>query len=724
MKELYIASWLSPYVGAALVLLLHKVGNSRIKGGVAVLSILTSALISTAAAMEVYGGEHSVHVSYTWVKSLDVTIGVYFDALSSLMALVVSWLSFLIATYSLEYMGEDPGQTRYWFFFSFFVGSMMMLVLADNLIAMFIGWEGTGLASYSLIGHWYTDEEERWVGDPGRKALGMPMWFEPSHAGLRALVFTRLGDVGFIVGIAALHCLTGTTNLHVLLEKAGEWSYSLYATGILHVFLALFVMGALAKSAQIPFHEWLVTAMTGPTSVSALIHAATMVKAGVYFLLRMTPIFIAAQHALHHIEPLAAHVYTDFFYALALIGGLTAFVMGTMALVSRELKLILAFSTASQLGYMFLGTAAGALIGEALLGVFSGFSHLMSHAMFKASLFLAAGAVIHAVHSRFVDDMGGLARHMKTTFIAMTLAALSLVGLPPFMGFWSKDAVILVAMESKAFIPFVLGIITAGLTAAYSIRMIIRVFLYEPSKKSGHAHEPGLLMLMPYVILAAASLVLGVLWPLVEEGYLEFLGKATLGVEEAEVHVGVEPSLAVGTLTLVGFGIITVYYIYEFKKLKPYRLAEREPLFRAIHNFLYDRWYINSVYYIVIVGGFRKLSSTLYRAWDRSVVDYLYHNAIPAFFSKLSSGAKAWDRSVVDYLYHNAIPAFFSKLSSGIKATLELWIDEGFHVFLVEGVLAASSRIRRVQTGVLNHYILMLWLGFSVLAIIFLLMGV
>jgi len=411
----------------------------------------------------------------------------------------------------------------------------------------------------------------------------------------------------------------------------------------------------------------------------------------------MTPIFIAAQHALHHIEPLAAHVYTDFFYALALIGGLTAFVMGTMALVSRELKLILAFSTASQLGYMFLGTAAGALVGEALLGVFSGFSHLMSHAMFKAALFLAAGGIIHAVHSRFIDDMGGLARHMRTTFIAMTLAALSLVGLPPFMGFWSKDAVILAAEESGAYIPFILGVVTAGLTAAYSIRMVVRVFLYEPSERAEHAHEPGLLMLLPYVILAVISLVLGVVWPLVEEGYVEFLGRVTLGVEESKLHVGIEPGLAAVTLSLVGFGIVLVYYIYEYKKMKPYKLVEGRPLLKALHGFLYDRWYINSIYYIVFVKGFGKLSSSVYALWDRAVIDYLYHSAVPTFFSELSAG---------------------------LKATLEQWIDEGFHVFLVEGVLAASSRMRRVQTGVLNHYILMLWLGFSVLAILFLLMGV
>ncbi|NAZ24289.1 MAG: NADH-quinone oxidoreductase subunit L, partial [Thermofilum sp.] len=291
MESLLLLAWLSPFIGTLLILL-FKSASWKIKSLLGILSILVSALVSSYAAYLFLTQGESIHISYPWVKSLNVSLGAFFDGLSTVMALVVSWLSFLIAVYSYEYMKGEVGETRYWLFFTFFVGSMMLLVLSDNMISMFIGWEGTGLASYALIGHWFIDEEERWVGEPGRRALGVPMWSEPSHSSLRAIVFTRLGDVGMVIGIATLHTLAGTTLLSGLLDA--QWATQLLSKGVLPVFLWLLFLGALAKSAQFPFHEWLVTAMTGPTSVSALIHAATMVKAGVYFALRFSPFLVAA----------------------------------------------------------------------------------------------------------------------------------------------------------------------------------------------------------------------------------------------------------------------------------------------------------------------------------------------------------------------------------------------------------------------------------------------
>jgi len=695
VEDALILAWLAPYLGALFVLIAHGTGR-RVQGTVSVVSILVSAVLSTLGLLETLSKGAPVHIAYSWVRSLNVTIGVYFDALSSLMAMVVSWLSFLISVYSLEYMEEDPSQTRYWFFFTFFVGSMMLLVLADNFVTMFIGWEGTGLASYALIGHWFTDEEERWVGDPGRRALGIPMWFEPSHAGLRALVFTRVGDVGMIAGIATLHSLIGSTSLHAVLEEAGTWSTQLYSAGILGAFLAFFMLGALAKSAQVPFHEWLVTAMTGPTPVSALIHAATMVKAGVYFLLRTTPLLIVAQHVagagVHH-------AITNFLYYIALIGALTAFVMGTMAVVSRELKLILAYSTASQLGYMFLGTAAGALTGEALMGMAAGMTHLMSHALFKASLFLAAGAVIHAVHSRFIDDMGGLAKYMKLTFYATVLAALSLMGIPPFMGFWTKDLVLLAAEEAGLGVVQLLGIAAACLTAVYTARMVIRVFLYKPTGEShGHPHEPGLCMLLPYTLLSLAGLVFGLSWPIVEEEIIGFLGKATLGVELGELHIKMNVAMVALTVALVSVFAGVPVYLYQIRGLEPYEVIKGRPLLSAIHSFLYDRWLINSLYYRVIVRGFAAVSKAVYSLWDIGVIDRFYHIAIPLSFTSTATG---------------------------LRSTVERAIDDGFHVHFVEGAVSVSNKVRQLQTGLLNHYMLLLWSGFAcVFLIILLALGV
>ena len=682
---LALLSWLAPYIGSCLVLLLHK-ASWRAKSLVSILSILVSALVSTQAVLYVTSTGHELHVSTTWVGALSANVSVLFDGLSSLMALVVSWLSFLIAVYSYEYMRGEAGETRYWFFFTFFVGSMMLLVLSDNLVTMLVGWEGTGLASYALIGHWFSDEEERWVGDPGRRALGVPMWFEPSHSGLRALVFTRLGDVGMLVGIATLHTIVGTTLLSDI--ASGSWAGRLLATGVLPTFLWLLFLGAMAKSAQAPFHEWLVTAMTGPTSVSALIHAATMVKAGVYFLLRFAPILVAAAAAG------AASVIADFLGSLALIGALTAFMMATMALVSRELKLILAFSTASQLGYMFLGIAAGTLAGGAVAGLTAGFSHLLSHAIFKAALFLAAGAVIHAVHSRFVDDMGGLARGMRLTAAAFLLAGLSLAGIPPFTGYWTKDEVIHMAAEAGLLVPTLLAVITAGLTACYTARVFSRVFL---GKEHGHAHEPGPAMLLPYFALGLASAALGAAWPLLSER-LEGLLHHTLGaaaVEGTLTHAAHHiPGAVEATLLLAVMLFSATLYAYGWAGARPYSAVSRSPVLSRLHSFLYDRWLLNSLYYRVIVRGFRGLSYALSRYIDAGVVDRLYHRAIPLAFQEAAK-----------------------KVSSFLEAP---W-DKLLHVRLVNAFASLWRAFRSLQTGKAPHYIALLWAGAALLLLLLLL---
>jgi NADH-quinone oxidoreductase subunit L len=287
--------WLSPFIGAGILALLWllNVRNEKVYDIISVLSIFISSIISSVALYDVLI-KHEIIVAETssyWVSLLKIKIGTYLDGLGAIMSTIVSWLSFLIAVYSIEYMKKDWGVQRYFFFISFFVGSMLLLVTASNMILMFIGWEGTGLASYALIGHWYTDEEEYWVGVPGRKALGLPMYFEPSTSGIRAILFTRVGDVGFLVGFTSLFFIANSFSIPTIASTAGTWMGLLASKGMLTAFLLIFTLGALAKSAQFPFHEWLVTAMTGPTPVSALIHAATMVKAGVYYVLRFAPIF-------------------------------------------------------------------------------------------------------------------------------------------------------------------------------------------------------------------------------------------------------------------------------------------------------------------------------------------------------------------------------------------------------------------------------------------------
>ncbi len=651
--------WGIPYIGAAILAILFFVGvkNEKVYGWGSVLSIGLGALLSADALAKVLSsGPIYARSAVTWVPWLNIKIGVYLDGLGAIMAVIVSVLSFLIAVYSTEYMKGDWGVPRYFFFFTFFVASMLLLVTADNLVLMFIGWEGTGLASYALIGHWYTDEEEYWVGVPGRKAFGTPMYFEPSHSGVRALMFTRIGDIGLLIGMSAIYLLTHTFSIPVLAANTG-WIAELASKGVLTALLIVFSMGALAKSAQFPFQEWLVTAMTGPTPVSALIHAATMVKAGVYFMLRMAPVFllgVAAGAASAMVAP-QLHSY---FLIMAGLGAITAFMMATMALVSNELKLILAYSTASQLGYMFLGVAAaGVMVSKpaeaASLGVAAGLSHLMSHAIFKAALFLIAGWLIHVAHSRFIDYMGNYAKYMKLTALSMWLAGLSLMAIPPLSGFFSKELTLKAAEEAHLMWVWALGAITAGLTAAYTLRMILRV-MHLPPKKETHArpHEAPPLMLIPYLLLSLTALVLGLVWFAVYPGIAKALSE-TLGIGlavdevKAAFTIAVTSAKTLGTLAWVGISFAAVAYLYMVARVNFDAILERSPVARAIHDFLFDRWYINAIIYIVIVGGFAGLSMIL--AGFNNLLDLAYHAAIPALFALGAAALRTLHRGKTNY---------------------------------------------------------------------------
>ena len=694
-------TWITPYVGAAVALLPLRI---RIKEYFGTLTLFISALSATYTLNYVLSTpEKFIHYSYEWVSSLHVNVGIYLDTLGAAMMFIVAWLCFLIGFYSLKYMEGDPGLTRYWFFFDFFVGSMLLLVMADNLVLMFIGWEGTGLASYALIGHWYRDEEEKWVGDPGRKALGLPMWFPPSHSGVRAIVFTRLGDVGFLAGIATLYILTGTLSIPEIAEAVEEWALPLALKGILLPFLVFFSLGALAKSAQVPFHEWLVTAMTGPTSVSALIHAATMVKAGVWFMIRFTPIIYLSSRILETTYPIAVHDVHLFFAIIATIGGLTAFIMATQAIVARELKLILAFSTASQLGYMFLATGAAGLLEDVVEGVLAGFNHLMSHAIFKAALFLTAGALIHAVESKYIDDMGGLSKYMRLSYLSMLLAGLSLAGLPPFMGFWSKDLVLEVAHKAHLEIPFLLGVLTAGLTAFYTMRMIYRVFHTEESKnvkhllEEHHVHEAHPIMLLPYLVLALISIGVGALWIIAGPLIVQSITGNILGVEEAHVHyeIHLDPLLTGISvfLVLLGLGCATVIYHVPRYDRKLWSIITSTVSLKELHRFLYDRWFINSIYYWIFVKGGGFLSRAIFKWFDTRVIDDFYHKFIPWFTLTASKD-----------------------LFRGFETPV---IDKGYHEGVVRVALGFASAIRKVQTGRINHYIIMFFTGLLIIVVVF-----
>jgi NADH-quinone oxidoreductase subunit L len=627
-------SWLAPFIGALLIAVawMLRVRDERVYGYTSVLSILASALVSSYVAVNVFSkGPLYAGRDLMWVSWLGVSLGTYYDGLSALMAVVVSWISLLIAVYSVKYMEGDWGYGRYFFFFTFFVGSMMLLVLADNLILLFVGWEGTGLCSYALISHWYTDEEDKWVGRPGRRVLGYPMYFEPSHSGVRAILFTRVGDLGFLVGIAVLYTVAGTFNIVALASTAPEWLSSLASKGVLLLTLLILTLGALAKSAQFPFHEWLVTAMTGPTPISALIHAATMVKAGIYLFLRLTPILVAGALALTATPDytIVSSQLQSYYTIIAYIGAFTAFMLASMALVSDELKLILAYSTASQIGYMFLGaSASGLLLGAE--GVVSGFSHLVSHAIFKASLFLIAGWLIHVAHSRFIDPMGGYAKYMKLTALALWLSGLSLAGVPPLSGFFSKEMVIHVAYTASPLLA-VAAITAAVLTAAYTLRVVVRVLHTPPYTGAGARHqehhlgEAPLTMLIPYLALALISLVIGLSWPTLSEVYSK-MSELTLAIgSPVEAHIELS-GLTLATVAVILATVVAVSTLYAIVRANLYALAQKAPLDK-LYNFLYDRWYANSIIYMVFLGGGIRATGLLKEA-DIGI-DYTYHSLTP-----------------------------------------------------------------------------------------------
>ena len=657
--EPFLASliWLFPYFGAILMAILYISGVRKEQpyAITTTTSLFIAAVIATVVGIHVLETGKPILDIHHWIPWININVSTYIDGLSAIMTMLVSWLSFLIGVYSVEYMKGDWGYPRYFFFFAFFVGSMLLVVSAENLLLLFIGWEGTGLASYALIGHWYTDEEEYWVGVPGRKALGLPMYFEPSHSGLRAIMFTRFGDIGMLIGMAVLYHLTGTLSIRGIASAAGGWSGALAAKGMLTLVLFLLTLGAFAKSAQFPFHEWLVTAMTGPTPVSALIHAATMVKAGIYFVLRFAPIiFTGALLSGSHLAILQAREY---FLIVAGIGAVTAFILATMALVSNEFKLILAFSTASQIGYMFLAAgSAGAIIEEAnrylfASGIAASLAHLMSHAIFKAALFLISGWALHVAHSRFIDKMGNYAKYMKITAISMWLAGLSLAGIPPLSGFFSKELTLKAAEDAGLIWVYILGAVTALLTAAYTTRLIVRVFhmpSYEPSEHK--PHEAPLLMLAPYTILALAALTFGLAW--------SYMGRVLSRASELTLALSSPASLAIhltshvsmvlgGALATIGI-VIGLYLVWHvnFRELIKKSIAAR-----ITFNFLFDRWYINSIIYLLFVVGFIGVSYLLW-AVDFGI-DWFYHIGLVVFAGVASLATRALHRGRPEY--YNAL---------------------------------------------------------------------
>jgi NADH-quinone oxidoreductase subunit L len=558
------------------------------------------------------------------------------DTLTVVMLVVVNTVSALVHVYSIGYMHHDPHRPRFFAFLSLFTFAMLALVTADNLVQMFFGWEGVGLASYLLIGFWYKKPSA-------------------SAAAIKAFVVNRIGDFGFALGIFGVFVLFGTVNLGTIFTNAPSFAepggevvlnflgYGLDKSSAMTAVCLLLFMGAMGKSAQVPLHTWLPDAMEGPTPVSALIHAATMVTAGVFMVARLSPLFELSHTALT---------------VVTFVGVVTAFFAATVGLVQNDIKRVIAYSTCSQLGYMFVALGVGAY-GVAIF-------HLFTHAFFKALLFLGSGSVIHAVSDeQDMRRMGGLRKLIPTTYWMMVIGTLSLtgVGIPATIigtaGFFSKDAIIETAFTGESAVAgfaFVLLVIAAAFTSFYSWRLIFMTFHGKP--RAGHdvmhhVHESPPVMLVPLFILAAGALFAGVIFHeyFIGEGYREFWKTALFTLESNHIleeihHVPFWVKLAPFVAMLAGLGLAWQFYIRSPQM--PKDLAARH---RGLYAFLLNKWYFDELFDFLFVRPAKRIGTFLWKTGDGLVIDGLGPDGISARVVDVTNRVV---RLQSGYLYHYA----------------------------------------------------------------------
>ena len=635
--------WILPFAAALIIPGIAKLSkystghlSKHATGYIAVGFALMSTL-SAASLIPIALEAGEIHHQIPWIESLGLKAGILADPLSIIMSNVVGWISFLILIYSTGYMKGDKDITRFWFWMMFFIGSMQLIVISDNLLQLFFGWEGVGLASYALISFWYRDKKKDHVGTEGRTVLGMLDYYSPSHAGMKAFIMTKVGDVMMIAGMLLIFVYAGTFGLKELLGDT-EWAVTMASQGLLVPAFVLLFGGAVGKSAQFPLNEWLLEAMTGPTSVSALIHAATMVKAGVFLVARLGPLVFALG---------AAGILADqFFEIIAWIGAITALLLATQALVNPEIKKVLAYSTGSQIGYMMMALGVAGLSYQYVDGYTAGFFHLISHAMFKASLFMAAGAILHTVGSRFMTDMGGLRKKMKKTYAFMWAAGLGLMGAPFITtGFWSKDAIFAAVYESGnewAMPLFAIAVFTAAITSFYTVRMMGLVFFGKKSKhiekmeEEGHQiHEAPLSMWIPYGILAVLTIGVGLIGFSAEGGlhglFVDFL-ENSYGIHTEHIAIessilpeflqGLNPIAVVSSLAAFTIGAGLGYIFYIGRWVDPVKFVNSNILFYAIHKFFLNRWYLNAIIYWCFVVTPLWLARGVFRYFENTAIDY------------------------------------------------------------------------------------------------------
>lgn len=585
---------------------------------VAPLMVLLAFGVGLGAFFETWArhGEPVTVTLWQWatIGDLSIPVSLLVDPLSVTMVLVVTGVGFLIHVYATEYMVHrdehghahaDRDYPRFFTFLNLFIASMLILVLGDNYLMMFVGWELVGASSYLLIGYWFdrTDEPQEAISLRAQRSVPLGSLLSPAASGMKAFVVNRIGDVGFALGVFLIWTTFGTLQFQGVFEQAVEVAE--HNATVIPWICALLFVGAMGKSAQLPLYVWLPDAMAGPTPVSALIHAATMVTAGVYMIVR--------SNVLYSLAPGVA-------LGVATIGMLTAFMAATIALVQVDLKRVLAYSTVSQLGYMFAAVGVGAYA--------SGMFHLVTHAFFKALLFLAAGSVMHALHDVIdIRRMGGLKDKMKVTFTTFFIGGLALAGFPLMSGFFSKDEILAKVFEASPLL-WLLGIVTAGLTAFYTFRAIFIAFFGRPRDHHlyDHAHESGLPISFALSVLAVLSILGGLLGLPVFLGFTNFMEEWLHPVifelphaEEAHhLALSTEYALLLTSAVVAIGGIAVAYVFYVAQPTIPQNIAAR---FRPLFAMLANKYWVDELYNAVLVKPGELLAKGLAVGVDKLLID-------------------------------------------------------------------------------------------------------
>lgn len=686
MKEVLWLVPLLPFVGVLLngILLWKRIPKKTVAliacGTVGLACLIgVGAVASYMASPEYAAGEPFEQVLYIWIPAgalhlmdgsfadFNVEMGFLLDPLAAVMMFVVTFVGFWIHVYSIGYMHDDPGFQRYFTYLNLFMGAMLLLVLGNNFLVLFVGWEGVGLCSYLLIGFWYKEDF-------------------PPYAGRKAFIVNRIGDAGFLVGLFALASAFGTLNFRQIFGRIAADPHLVEGDYVLGLSLASFValclfIGAVGKSAQIPLYVWLPDAMAGPTPVSALIHAATMVTAGVYM--------VARSNVLYQLAPGVSTL-------VAIIGALTAIFAATMGLAQTDIKKVLAYSTVSQLGYMFLAAGVGAY-GVAVF-------HLATHAFFKGLMFLGSGSVIHAMGGeQDMRQMGGLRKVLPTTYWTFLVGTLAIAGVPGFAGFFSKDQILASTFAGHKVL-WMVGLLTAGLTALYMFRLLFMTFWGEfrgSAEQRDHLHESPAVMTIPLVVLAVGAVVSGWFglpklghWDWNVFGhYLEPVTRAVGGHGEAHhASVGLELALMALSVVVAGLGIFIAWRIYGDSKglAAGQRWAERFP---ALHRVLANKYYVDELYDATVVRGTWATARGLYK-FDAKVVDGMVNGSrhVTVGTSFLSG---FFDKFVVDglvnfvgWILHRG-SYFFRRLQTGLVSQYALVMVVGMFVLVLFYVVVA-----------------------------------